>query len=566
MLCSFVPWEGAWYHPINSTAAECDVTSTTDIGSKHAQWIVGLALLAAGLLALALYLYYGAQATGNFGFPLDDSWIHMQIARNLAGGQGWSFNPGEPTGASTAPLWVVLLALAHLAAPADPATAAKVLGSLLYLATVLLIALLAWRVSEDGRVAFVAGLLAAWQPVFVWGALSGMETPLYLMLVLLGLVSLLAAEQRGAAAAYGATAWLTLAGWARPEVWALLPVAWLYLYWRRRELDAGRFWLHGLIALAGVGAFVAFNLAVWGQPLPATWYAKLAFFRGGQTFGAASRLMRYASRFLSNIQAAVYSQNPALVVMLAAGCLAAWRSGGARWRRAAMLLGVVIASIAAAAYIDLGSVAFQSYRRAAHLVAALNVLTAIGALAVWDVLARGLPVPFTRPVEPGDGPPAGSQRGRVVVSLALVLLALAMQVTGLRMGGQLYANDMRSINQGNVDAARWLAANTPPDAVVAVNDIGALAYFGQRRIVDLLGLATPEAIEALSASRRSSLLREQRLLALMVDEGVRYVVIFPELFPNLVQDPALVELARFFVPEATALAHDLVAAYRLDAP
>ena len=144
---------------------------------KKRQWLVLVWVIGAGLLALALYLYYGARATGNFGFPLDDSWIHMQIARNLATGFGWSYNPGEPTGASTTPLWVLVLALLHVAWPDGTDTAAKVVGSLLYLADLTLITLLAWRVSEDWRVALVAGTPAASQPASVWGALSGMETP-----------------------------------------------------------------------------------------------------------------------------------------------------------------------------------------------------------------------------------------------------------------------------------------------------------------------------------------------------------------------------------------------------
>ena len=36
------------------------------------------------------------------GLPLDDAWIHATIARNVAMGHGWSFNPDVATGGSTA--------------------------------------------------------------------------------------------------------------------------------------------------------------------------------------------------------------------------------------------------------------------------------------------------------------------------------------------------------------------------------------------------------------------------------------------------------------------------------
>src|SRR5690348_13183272 len=68
--------------------------------------LVAVVPLVAGLI----YLRQGIAAQGRLGFPLDDSYIHLQFARNLATGHGWSFNPGEPTPGATSPLWVALLA------------------------------------------------------------------------------------------------------------------------------------------------------------------------------------------------------------------------------------------------------------------------------------------------------------------------------------------------------------------------------------------------------------------------------------------------------------------------
>ena len=198
------------------------------------------------------YVAEGARQVNSFGFPLDDSWIHLQIARNLASGHGWSFNPGEPTGAATAPLWVLLITpLFYLGG--DVTLWVKVLGSLLYLATVLLVADVACLATGDRRAGVLAGALAALQPALIWTALSGMETGLYLLLFLLSLRSLFLIERHGPRAAYASTAWLTLAGYSRPELWALLPVFWGYLLWRRHELSVGRWWVHVGIALLGHG-------------------------------------------------------------------------------------------------------------------------------------------------------------------------------------------------------------------------------------------------------------------------------------------------------------------------
>ena len=57
---------------------------------------------------LASHFYY------RNGFPLDDSWIHLTYARNLALHGEWAFQPGKSTAGSTAPLWTLLLAIGFL--------------------------------------------------------------------------------------------------------------------------------------------------------------------------------------------------------------------------------------------------------------------------------------------------------------------------------------------------------------------------------------------------------------------------------------------------------------------
>ena len=74
-----------------------------------------LLLVAAGMVAL-----YVAVSGG--GFPLDDSWIHQTYGRSLGTTGVWAFVPGEPSAASTAPLYTVLLAASYaLGLPYEPA-------------------------------------------------------------------------------------------------------------------------------------------------------------------------------------------------------------------------------------------------------------------------------------------------------------------------------------------------------------------------------------------------------------------------------------------------------------
>src|SRR5690606_41130388 len=64
-----------------------------------------------GSLAAALVVIY-VQAAGG-GFPLDDSWIHQVYGRNLAQTGQWAFITGQPSAASTSPLYTVLLAAGY---------------------------------------------------------------------------------------------------------------------------------------------------------------------------------------------------------------------------------------------------------------------------------------------------------------------------------------------------------------------------------------------------------------------------------------------------------------------
>src|SRR5512136_2961371 len=71
-----------------------------------------LALVVAGLFAA--YLAVELNQNREPGFPLDDSWIHLTFARNLARGWGFAYNQGQPVAGSTAPLWTLILAFCHI--------------------------------------------------------------------------------------------------------------------------------------------------------------------------------------------------------------------------------------------------------------------------------------------------------------------------------------------------------------------------------------------------------------------------------------------------------------------
>ncbi|MBZ0297555.1 MAG: DUF2339 domain-containing protein, partial [Anaerolineae bacterium] len=75
----------------------------------------------------------------------------------------------------------------------------------------------------------------------------------------------------------------------------------------------------------------------------------------------------------------------------------------------------------------------------------------------------------------------------VVVPVFVALTAVIFwQAFGLNVG-YIYAQPLQM--------ARWLAANTADDAVVAVHDVGMMRYLGGRKTLDIVGLTTPGAAD-----------------------------------------------------------------------
>ena len=117
----------------------------------------------------------------------------------------------------------------------------------------------------------------------------------------------------------------------------------------------------------------------------------------------------------------------------------------------------------------------------------------------------------------------------------------------LPAGADAYAWGVQNINAMQVELGRWVAAHTPPDTLIALNDLGALSYFGERRVIDLVGLATPEILPY----RRQG---EDGLLRYLGRRCPEYLVIFPAWFPGLAARADL-----FRPVTGVTLAHNVVA-------
>ena len=412
-------------------------------------------LLVVGALAIALFLAAEHRIAGAPGLPLDDGWIHLRLARNLATGGGLAINPGQPVAGLDGP--AVECGLAGLLVVGMPGlAAAKTLGLACWMGTGLVTRRLAGAVGLGARWAWAAGLAVVLLSRLVWGALSGMEVPLATLTVAAGAWAI--AVDRPA---LGAAA-LALATLARPEAGLLVGL---------HVLGAGR-WREALRRAAVAAAIVApaavFNLVAGGRLVPATAAAKVEGGLLGRTEGLANAWAvagrrrrpssasgsRSCTRTTSCCRPSCWSVSSRVGLAVSAGWRSRWSSTRWRWRWSRPYRGP----------------GFQTGRYSAHLLplAVVVALTGLGRLLPW--LA-------TRP-------------GRVAAA-SLLLAGLVLRLPG---EADAYAWGVQNINAMQVALGRWVAARTPPDTLIALNDVGALSYFGQRRVIDLMGLATPEIL------------------------------------------------------------------------
>ena len=76
-----------------------------------------------------------------------------------------------------------------------------------------------------------------------------------------------------------------------------------------------------------------------------------------------------------------------------------------------------------------------------------------------------------------------------------------------------------------VNTVQWINSNLDEDAVIAAHDIGAMGCFSKSKIIDLVGLVTPEVIP---------FIRDEKQLGVYIHEQKEdYLVTFPSWNPEL---------------------------------
>jgi hypothetical protein len=164
------------------------------------------------LCALTVLVYaatlgiLGSVLGHRFGFPLDDSWIHQSVARNLAQYGSLGYLPNQRSSGSTSLLWTLLLSQNYTLLPqVSPVLFTLVINSACVFATGVILLLMGLRDGLSPRLALLVSIAPAFDGNYLWLAFIGMEHLLFIALSVASIWFWLAPSRQSNVTSWGPT-------------------------------------------------------------------------------------------------------------------------------------------------------------------------------------------------------------------------------------------------------------------------------------------------------------------------------------------------------------------------
>ncbi|NIG56322.1 hypothetical protein [Chitinophaga sp. Cy-1792] len=478
------------------------------------------------LTVLLLYSWYriAALTGGHFCYSLDDAFIHMAVAKNLGLHGVWGITPDAFGSASSSPLYTVLLASLFR------------IGVNSYLAGLWINIIAAYGVLYTvHRILLKYGLPAIGETIVLFSLivlfpftviiLTGMEHLLHFWFALLfiqGVVEMISAEYINTRKLLLVSLWGALMVATRFEGLFILGAACLLLLFYRKIIAA---FTTGFVAALPVVIFAVISVAYGGYILPNSVLLKSSGGPAGPgALGHALqeifiyRLMYGNSTIMGLFQAdkAYTGQSsisgtsllriliivPLLVVLV--------KTKVSNTARQAVNMGIIL-SIGGALHLALAAVGWM-FRYEAYLIglAIINI-----ALLLW-CLWPGVTGLYSSSIWPQ----------RLVMVILLFFVASPLLVRAMAGYRSTY-RACRNIYDQQVQMGRFLQQYYP-GVPVAANDVGAVSFLSDSRIVDIWGLGNNEIAKSkLTGHYNATYLKE-----LLKRENVKIAIIYPDWYDN----------------------------------
>jgi len=403
-----------------------------------------------------------------FPMRVDDAFILLRYAENLAAGHGPVFNVGERVEGFTSPAMVGVEA-AFLRLGVEPLLAVKVLGLLSGLVLLWAAMALAWELCDSPWARVLAGLLVAVHTGVAVACVNGLETAPFAAFVTLGLFFHVrggSARDEGAAGLA-----LALAMLFRPEGGLPLVFVGLGSLWQWRSApDRWRRWLSfALPPLVLVVPLYLAKAAWFGSFTPNTLLAKVSRVElGARLASGLSYVAEYGT--------AHYGYLALLCLWVLAF------KGDRRFRFLALLATVWLGYIA-----SVGGDWIPHARFFVPLVPIAAVATATALVFFWRLLGERL-----------------REEARTPARVGLVLLASVAVLPAALLQTQEVLDRVQEDTAASLRAREplgaWLSSVGGQGASVALLDVGAMAYGSGLRVIDTGGLTDARVARVLHDS------------------------------------------------------------------
>lgn len=439
-------------------------------------FIIALFLVVSGGVLVAYYVAGTNAGRGELMLPLDDTYIHFQYAKQLASGQPFVYNPGQPaTSGATSLLYPVILAVGYLLGfqGLNLGLWAMIVGGVALFFSLLLIYELAKAFDAPEWLAVLAALAFALTGVVAWHYMSGMETGLMTLLVLTTLYTVITRRF------WPFIVSAALLALMRPEGGALAVLAVVIMFIQRTRYIASlrkrRIWFL-LVPVLMLGVQPLVNMLFTGSAVATGNSVKSIL--GTVPFYWEDVIRRILDNFVRMWAEWLSGSSPreglyiwgGISILVVVGLVALIE------KRERRIIGVLIVLwlLAGAGAISTLETAFWHFKRyQMPLMALFFPMAAWGMTWILDFIPH-----YYAPVRQG---------------IFMLALLVVLRDTSATAFWQHFVLNGRYVYDQPYQMARWLQANTPADAVVAVHDVGMMRYMGGRTTLDMVGLTTPGA-------------------------------------------------------------------------
>jgi len=508
------------------------------------------ALLLLGVVCIVSVPYLAIafdKAHGRPVAPLDDAYITFQYARQIAQGQPYRYNDGDPpTTGMTSLLFGFLLAGVYLLGISGESLSAFAVGI-----GVVWLALSAWLTcrlvscvvdrESPNLWPWAAAVLVALTGAVQWGCFNGMETGFFTVLTLAALEAFLAKRTSWC------VLWLSLAGLTRPEGLILAGLMWAIslfeqisctrpVHWKRQSLLTVAV-LIGLVPMV-VNWHLTGSTSAAGLLAKSWFYNVPAIARDIVHWVWLSFRRLLLERLMGVGALGEWFVPPGLFMFVLLGGVDLWLRRS--WKKLALIFLWFLGGTLAIATLITATWHLGRYQVP---FIPIGIILAICGLAALEKRT-------TRHWQ------------RVLLGI-VVLMMLASSAYSTFRFANLYHRIAGTIVRQQLVIADWIRENLPPDARVGVHDTGSLCYVGERPTYDLIGLTTSDAATAWRHGSGS-------VFELMEHSPMRpdYLAIYPDIFfiPYLAATDLFdEELFRVRVPDyAVASAGPVQGVWRAD--